>query len=58
MSSKIALTDISVRAIKAPARGQLTIWDKLSPIAVGAFMAYMSKNLVTNKEGKVFGVIG
>lgn len=32
--SKIALTDISVRALKAPAQGQTTVWDKNSPIGV------------------------
>jgi hypothetical protein len=31
---KVALTDLSVRALKAPARGQVTVWDKNSPIGV------------------------
>jgi hypothetical protein len=34
MAQKIALTDVSVRAIPAPARGQTTVWDKLSPLGV------------------------
>lgn len=32
--AKVSLTDLSVRAIKAPARGQVTLWDKSSPIGV------------------------
>src|ERR1700693_1754992 len=31
---KVALTDLSVRAIKPPARGQVTVWDKNSPLGV------------------------
>ena len=31
---KVALTEISVRAIKAPERGQLTVWDTHSPLGV------------------------
>lgn len=31
---KAPLTDVSVRALKAPAHGQTTIWDSLSPIGV------------------------
>lgn len=31
---KATLTDLSVRALKAPARGQYTVWDKGSPIGV------------------------
>jgi integrase len=31
---KAPLTDLSVRALKAPARGQTTIWDKNSPLGV------------------------
>ena len=31
---KVALTDLSVRALKAPARGQYTVWDKISPIGI------------------------
>lgn len=31
---KATLTDLSVRALKAPARGQYTVWDKSSPIGV------------------------
>jgi len=31
---KQTLTDLSVRALKAPARGQVTIWDKISPIGI------------------------
>lgn len=36
MPAKIAFTDLSVRAIKSPARGQTTVWDKNSPIGVRA----------------------
>lgn len=36
MADKIAFTDLSVRAIKSPARGQTTVWDKNSPIGVRA----------------------
>ncbi len=31
---KLALTDASVRALKAPSTGQLTVWDANSPIGV------------------------
>ncbi|MBX3512067.1 MAG: site-specific integrase [Xanthobacteraceae bacterium] len=31
---KAVLTDISVRALKAPARGQITVWDSSSPVGV------------------------
>lgn len=31
---KAVLTDISVRALKAPARGQSTVWDANSPVGV------------------------
>lgn len=31
---KIALTDLSVRALKAPARGQITVWDSVTPLGV------------------------
>jgi hypothetical protein len=31
---KSTLTDVSVRALKAPADGQLTVWDKSSPLGV------------------------
>ena len=31
---KTNLTDVSVRALKPPPKGQLTIWDKTSPVGV------------------------
>lgn len=31
---KASLSDLSVRALKAPARGQTTIWDKNSPLGI------------------------
>jgi integrase len=31
---KAQLTDVSVRALKAPAHGQMTIWDKGSPLGI------------------------
>ena len=31
---KANLTDVSVRALKPPPKGQLTIWDKTSPLGV------------------------
>ena len=31
---KTVLTDVSVRALKAPARYQTTVWDKKSPVGV------------------------
>jgi len=31
---RTVLTDVSVRALKAPARGQYTVWDKSSPVGV------------------------
>jgi len=31
---KAQLTDVSVRALKAPAHGQTTIWDKGSPLGI------------------------
>src|SRR5665213_2038329 len=31
---KAPLSDLSVRALKAPARGQTTIWDKNSPLGI------------------------
>ena len=31
---KVALTDISVRALRLPAQGQVTVWDKHSPLGV------------------------
>jgi Arm DNA-binding domain len=34
MPAKATLTDLSVRALKAPARGQYTVWDKISPVGV------------------------
>lgn len=33
-------------------------WPELAKVATGAFVAYMSKNLVTSSNGKVFGRIG
>lgn len=44
---KTVLTDISVRALKAPARGQITIWDKNSPVGIR----------VTHKGTKTFIVM-
>ena len=32
--SKVVLTDVSVRALKAPAFGQMTVWDKISPLGI------------------------
>lgn len=34
MATKIALTDLSVRAMRAPAHGQQTVWDKNSPVGI------------------------
>jgi integrase len=31
---RVVLTDISVRALKAPAHGQITVWDSSSPVGV------------------------
>ena len=31
---RATLTDVSVRALRAPARGQYTVWDKSSPVGV------------------------
>ena len=31
---KTNLTDVSLRALKPPPKGQLTIWDKTSPLGV------------------------
>lgn len=31
---KAQLTDVSVRALKAPTHGQTTIWDKGSPLGI------------------------
>jgi hypothetical protein len=33
-------------------------WDELLKVAFGAFVAYMSKNLLSTSDGKVFGKIG
>jgi Arm DNA-binding domain len=31
---KVLLTDVSLRALTAPARGQVTLWDKISPLGI------------------------
>ena len=31
---KVLLTDVSLRALNAPAHGQITVWDKISPLGV------------------------
>ncbi|MDO8878876.1 MAG: site-specific integrase [Pseudolabrys sp.] len=57
---KVALTDLSVRAIKAPARGQKTVWDKNSPIGVRASVGGSKSFVVMVGSGqrKVIGRVG
>lgn len=57
---KFALTDLSVRAIKAPARGQKTVWDKNSPIGVRASVGGSKSYVVMVGSGqrKVIGRVG
>lgn len=57
---KVALTDLSVRAMKAPARGQKTVWDKSSPIGVRASVGGSKSFVVMVGSGqrKVIGRVG
>jgi hypothetical protein len=58
--SKVALTDLSVRAIKPPARGQVTVWDKNSPVGVRASVGGSKSFVVMVGSGqrKVIGRVG
>jgi integrase len=60
MATKIALTDLSVRAIKAPASGQTTVWDKSSPLGVrvsaGGAKTYIM--LVGSGRRRAIGKVG
>lgn len=57
---KVALTDLSVRAMKAPARGQKTVWDKNSPVGVRASLGGSKSYVVMVGSGrrKVIGRVG
>ena len=53
---KTALTDVSVRALKRPARGQLTIWDAKSPVGVRAMSALHPKADIRHRSRRVRSV--
>ena len=57
---KVALTDLSVRALKAPARGQKTVWDKNSPVGVRASVGGSKSFIVMIGSGqrRVIGRVG
>ncbi len=46
------LTDVSVRALKAPARGQTTVWDKNSPVGVRVSSGGTKQYIVLTGSGK------
>ena len=52
MPQRIPLTDISVRALKAPAHGQTTVWDKNSPIGVRVSQGGSKTFIVLTGPGK------
>jgi integrase len=59
---KIALTDLSVRALQAPAKGQTTVWDKNSPVGVRVSQGGAKTFIIMTGSGKRetvgrFGVI-
>ena len=49
---KVALTDVSVRAIKTPARGQFTVWDSHSPLGVRVSQGSSKTFIVMLGSGK------
>jgi integrase len=49
---KIALTDFAVRALKAPAKGQTTVWDKSSPVGVRVSQGGAKTFIVMTGSGK------
>lgn len=59
---KQTLTDISLRALTAPAKGQITVWDKASPIGVRVSQGGSKTFIIMTGSGKRetigrFGVI-
>ena len=57
---KHVLTDVSVRAVPTPARGQITIWDKSSPLGVRVSQGGARTFIVMVGAGKrhVIGRVG
>lgn len=54
-----AIATWSAQALNAPGFDFAGIqWDEVARIAVMAGLSYLGKNLVSTKDGKVFGSIG
>ncbi|QXX74782.1 integrase arm-type DNA-binding domain-containing protein [Methylovirgula sp. HY1] len=49
---KVALTDVTVRALKAPEQGQLTSWDSRSPLGVRVSAAGTKTYIVMTGSGR------
>ncbi|MGO9005527.1 MAG: tyrosine-type recombinase/integrase [Beijerinckiaceae bacterium] len=49
---KVALTDVTVRALKAPERSQITYWDKRSPLGVRTSAAGTKTYIVMTGSGQ------
>lgn len=49
---KTNLTDVSVRALKAPPTGQLTVWDKTSPLGVRVSQGGSKTFILMIRSGK------
>lgn len=49
---KEVLTDIGLRALKAPAKGQITVWDKNSPIGIRVSQGGAKTFIIMTGSGK------